>query len=74
MFEIHKSPKKPAYRPELEQVQLALDQYVAAQSYFNQALGVDQVEHAVYLLEAARRGYCFALKRLREADAQASGQ
>jgi hypothetical protein len=47
----------------------ALDEWHAAENYFNSINDPDLVEYALYELEAARRKYEYLMRKLRNGDA-----
>lgn len=47
----------------------ALDEWHAAESYFNSINDPDLVEYALYELEAAKRKYEYLMRKLRDGDA-----
>jgi hypothetical protein len=47
----------------------ALDEWHAAESYFNSINDPDLVEYALYEMEAARRKYEYLMRKLRSGDA-----
>lgn len=47
----------------------ALDEWHAAESYFNSIDDPDLVEYALYEVEAARRKYEYLMRKLRSGDA-----
>lgn len=47
----------------------ALDEWHAAESYFNSISDPDLIEYALYELEAAKRKYEYLMRKLRNGDA-----
>lgn len=50
---------------DVQLVERARLEWIAAKSYFNSVVEPELVDHAIFLMEAAQRRYCYLLKKAR---------